>query len=240
MLGSPRRRDHENDAIMRRERKVSQRTTSPLRRWRFPGFVLGLLLAAAPLQRSMAQPAANASPQAPVERLDNALLAVMKTGSQADFHQRYQTLKPIITQTFDLPTVLAESVGMAWATIPAAQRAKLLAAFRRYTVSSYVSSFDSYNGQSFKMLPTVRQVFSGEAVVATRLIRRNKAPVKLSYVVRQGPDGWQIVDVLTDGTISRVAVQRSDFGQLLLSGGVPALTVALDHKVSNLSGGIAG
>ena len=42
--------------------------------------------------------------------------------------------------------------------------------------------------------------------------------------------------MLTDGTISQVAVQRSDFGGLLASGGAPALRAGLERKVANLSG----
>ena len=41
---------------------------------------------------------------------------------------------------------------------------------------------------------------------------------------------------LTDGYISRVAVQRSDFRELLQSGGPAALTAGLEHKVANLTG----
>ena len=52
------------------------------------------------------------------------------------------------------------------------------------------------------------------------------------------PSGWKAVDVLEDGSISRVAVQRSDFRQLLDSGGLPALTTALRQKVATLSGGM--
>ena len=42
----------------------------------------------------------------------------------------------------------------------------------------------------------------------------------------------------TDGTISRVAVQRSDFRSLLMSGGVPALTAELSRKTANLTGNV--
>jgi phospholipid transport system substrate-binding protein len=72
------------------------------------------------------------------------------------------------------------------------------------------------------------------------MLRPDDSPLKLDYVMRRGPDGWQAVDVLTDGAISRVAVQRSDFRQLLVSGGVPALVAGLSHKVANLSGGMLG
>jgi phospholipid transport system substrate-binding protein len=54
--------------------------------------------------------------------------------------------------------------------------------------------------------------------------------------MHQGPARWQVVDVLTDGAISRVAVQRSDFRSLLMSGGVLALTAELSRKTANLTG----
>jgi phospholipid transport system substrate-binding protein len=64
--------------------------------------------------------------------------------------------------------------------------------------------------------------------------------VKLDDVMRIGPAGWQVVDVLTNGSISSVAVQHSDFHELLIAGGVPALTAGLGCKVANLSGGVLG
>ena len=72
----------------------------------------------------------------------------------------------------------------------------------------------------------------------TKLVARDGTSTTLDYVMRDGPSGWKVVDVLAGGAISRVAVQRSDFRTLLTSGGVPALTVALQNKVANLSGGM--
>ena len=210
-----------------------------LRRRQILGLAMGGLVATAAWQPGMAD-APNATPQAPVAQLNDALLAAMKAGDRMSFQQRYRMLDPVIGQTFNLDAVLAASVGLRFASMQAADKAQLATAFRRYTVSSYVSNFNSYNGQSFEILPDVRHVGGNEVVVSTRLLRRDDSPVKLDYVVRRGPDGWQIVDVLTNGSISRVAVQRSDFVQLLSGGGAPALTVALDRKVANLSGGMVG
>jgi phospholipid transport system substrate-binding protein len=177
---------------------------------------------------------------APVTALNSALIASMRSGSTMSFARRYQMLAPVIDRSFDLNAVLAASVGLTWARIPDAQKTTLAAAFRRYTVSSYVANFNSYNGQRFDVLPDTRTVGSGQVVVQTRLVRPAQSPVKLDYVVRSGPAGWQIVDVLMDGTISRVAVQRSDFQQLLRSGGVAALTSGLERKIGNLSGSMQG
>ena len=198
--------------------------------------------AGATLLRRPARAAAggNGALFAPVTALNNGLIASMRAGSTMSFAQRYQMLEPIIDRAFNLNAVLAASVGLSWAKIPEAQKTTLSAAFRRYTVSSYVANFNSYNGQRFDILPDTRPLSGGQAVVQTRLIRVADSPVKLDYVVRSGPAGWQIVDVLTDGTISRVAVQRSDFQQLLRSGGVAALTSGLQRKVGNLSGSMQG
>jgi phospholipid transport system substrate-binding protein len=198
------------------------------------------LAAAAAWRPASGQPVGDASPSAPIERLDSTLLASMKSGSAASFDARYRTMEPVVAQVFDLDAVLAASIGLSWATMPDTEKAQLASAFRRYTVSSYVSNFNSYNGQSFQILPSVRTVGNGEVVVQSRMLRTNDSPLKLDYVMRRGAAGWQAVDVLTDGSISRVAVQRSDFRQLLAAGGVPALAAGLSRKVANLSGGMAG
>jgi phospholipid transport system substrate-binding protein len=43
------------------------------------------------------------------------------------------------------------------------------------------------------------------------------------------------VDVLADGAISRVAIQRSDFRRLLSRGGAPVLAASLTNKSQDLS-----
>jgi phospholipid transport system substrate-binding protein len=201
--------------------------------------LLGLAIIAAVATAPWASAGAavgDTAPAAPIERLNAALLTSMKSAAQSSMEERYRTLTPVIERVFNLPTVLAASVGLAWARMPEAKKAQLEAAFHRYTISSYVSNFDSYNGQSFEILPPARQLPSGDVVVQTRLNRANASPIRLDYVMHQGPAGWQVVDVLTDGAISRVAVQRSDFRSLLMSGGVAALTAELSRKTANLTG----
>lgn len=178
------------------------------------------------------------SPTGPIQQLNDALLAVMREGRGTPFATRYQQLTPVVDRVFDLERVLSRSVGLSWSSMPAAQRATLLDAFRRYTVASYLANFDSYDGQSFQVLPETRPVGENQVVVSSRLLRAIGSPIALDYVMSRGAQGWRAQDVLTNGTISRVAVQRSDFRMLLAQGGVPALTASLRNKVSSLSGGM--
>ncbi|HUA77206.1 MAG TPA: ABC transporter substrate-binding protein, partial [Acetobacteraceae bacterium] len=183
-----------------------------------------------------AQDASFAAVSAPVAALDAGLLAVMKAGSSATpFPRRYAMLEPVISQSFNLPHILQFAVGFDWPSLNASQRQDLLAVFREYTVASYVSNFTSYDGQQFHILPGLRAV-GAEQVISTQIVPRSGAPHRIDYVLQQNGASWQIVDVLLDGTISQVAVQRSDFGSLLSSGGAPSLIAGLKKKVMSLSG----
>ena len=87
-----------------------------------------------------------------------------------------------------------------------------------------------------KITPDPR-VLGRDVVVETRIAPARGDPTRIDYVMRE-TNGWRIVDVLLDGTISRVAVQRSDFRSLLGgSGDAQALISSLERKTSDLSGG---
>lgn len=181
--------------------------------------------------------AATGSVTAPIEALVSGLLQVMKAGSGTPFATRFGMLAPVIERTFDLVTVLQESVGSTWGMLPPDQQQMLFEAFQRYTVASYVNSFNEYNGQRFEVKPTLRPVGNGEQVVQTEITATSGESHELDYVMRQGASGWRAVDVLADGAVSRVAVQRSDFRRLLSRGGAQALAKSLRSKSADLSDG---
>jgi len=180
--------------------------------------------------------AADTGPAAPIAALYAALERVMKEGPSTPFAERFHQLAPVITRVFDLKAILARSVGLQWSGLNDAVRERLYKAFSDFTVASYVANFDEYDGQKFEILPQQRSI-GADKVVATRIVRANGKPVQIDYVMRKvGPD-WKVVDVLLDGTISRVAVQRSDFRSLLDRGGAEALIASLQRKTADLSGG---
>ena len=146
-----------------------------------------------------APPAAAASPQsAPVEQLYAALLQVMKAGKATPFQQRYAMLAPSVEAAFNLDEILQSAVGPRWATMQPNEQAALRDAFRRYTIATYLSNFDSYSGQRFDVTPTPRAVGSDQ-VVETRIIPASGEQHRLDYVMRPTGAGWKIVDVLADG-----------------------------------------
>ena len=180
--------------------------------------------------------AADADAAAPIAALNRGLLAGMHAGKATPFPQRYNTLAPLVEGAFDIPGILQASVGPRWAALPPAQQSQLLDVFRRFTVASYVANFDSFGGEKLEVLPVSRNV-GADQVVATQIVPSSGTPTRIDYVMRRTPAGWRAVDVLLNGSISRVAVQRSDFRSLLGSGDAGPLIQSLQRKVADLSGG---
>jgi phospholipid transport system substrate-binding protein len=176
------------------------------------------------------------APAVPIQALDDALLQIMHAGHPVPFAERVRTLTPAVENAFDLRQILQTSVGLRWSSFSPAQQQQLLDVFTRYTVASYVANFDSYNGERFEILPALRQI-GADQVVQTRIIPSSGDSTRIDYVMHATPSGWKAVDVLLDGSISRVAVQRSDFRSLLAGGDPSRLIASLRTKTANLERG---
>ena len=191
---------------------------------------LGLVMAHAAMAQAAVPEAA-----APIAALDHALETAMHEGNGIPFSQRYAALAPVVQQTFDLDTVLETTIGPRWQSFSPAEQQEIRSEFLKFTIASYVSNFHSFNGERFEISPDTRAI-GNEQVVSTRIVPASGDTARIDYVMRMGQAGWRAVDVLLDGTISRVAVQRSDF-RSLLEGGPSALVDSLRRKVADLSGG---
>jgi phospholipid transport system substrate-binding protein len=193
-----------------------------------------LLALSAALMFGTAAAAESDPAAAPIATLDQALMTAMKNGSQP-FQQRFQALAPAVDGAFNLQQILKTTVGLRWSAIPPDQQKALLSVFRAYTIANYAANFDSDSGDQLRILPETRTVGS-DKVVETEIVPKSGDPIRMDYVMRQGDAGWQAIDVLETGTISQVAVQRSDI-RTLLEGGADKLIDSLKAKVEKLSGG---
>ncbi len=192
--------------------------------------------AAAACLPAMARAQESGGPAAPILALDEALQAVRKAGRATPFAQRAATMSPVVTSSFALDDVLRASVGPRYAALPADQKTTLLQVFTDYTVASYVANFDTNSGDKFVVDQQTRPV-GADQVVSTRIVPAKGTPTRLDYVVRQDGAAWRIVDVLIDGSISQVAVQRSDFRSLLSANSAERLIASLRAKTASLAAG---
>ncbi|MBN9564088.1 MAG: ABC transporter substrate-binding protein, partial [Alphaproteobacteria bacterium] len=175
----------------------------------------------------------------PIAALDEAILRAWRADIGSPFSARYEMLQPAVARALDLPAILRASVGPRWAGLSAGDQAILLTVFERYTVASYVAGFTRYAGQTIEVDPDPRRI-GADWIVGTRTLRRDGPGTRIDYVMHLADGGepvWKARDVLLEGTISRVSVQRSDFRASLSEAGAPGLIAHLRQRTAELSGG---
>lgn len=170
-------------------------------------------------------------PAAPVERLHAALLDVMQHADALGFEGRRERLDPVIRSVFDLPFISRIALGRHWGELSEDQRARMLDAFTRYTVSTYASRFDGWSGQAFHTLGT-QSLDSDRAVVRTELRAGDGEPTQLDYMLQRDGRQWRIVNVIADG-VSDLALKRAEYSSIIRREGFDALIAKIEEKTAD-------
>ena len=178
-----------------------------------------------------------ADPQSNVRSFYDALLTTMRNGPTLGQSGRYARLAPVVDRVFDVPSMTRLAIGSSWAALSPAQQQQLVEAFRHYIAATYADRFDSYSGQQLQV--TGERPYNGDVVVQTKIVKSDGDTTTLDYLMRQNQGSWQVSDVYFDGTISQVAIQRSEFYSILRRDGIDGLVIALNRKVDLLGRGVA-
>ena len=192
-----------------------------------------------PTTESGASAAKSSVPTMVVDALHEKLIGVMKDAKTLGYDGRFERLEPVILELFDIPFMAEKSIGRHWKTVEEENRARLLATFERFTVANYAGRFTGYSGQSFETFREEESKY-GTVLVYSRLVSENGETVQLNYRLRPAKDGgWRIIDVLLNGTISELALRRSEYSSLIQREGFAALMSALNKRIDDLAGGKA-
>jgi phospholipid transport system substrate-binding protein len=214
---------------------MRNRISYPSRLSKAIGLCLALAFTSGVLAERAAALAVDA--QSNVQGFYASLLNTMKNGRVLGQSGRYARLAPVVGQVFDVPYMTRLAVGPSWASLSPSQQQQLIEAFRHYIAATYADRFDSYSGEQLQV--TGEQPYQADIIVKTKIIKANGEDTTLNYLMRQNQGTWQIADVYLDGTISQLAVQRSEFSSILRREGVDGLVLALNQKVDLLSRGVA-
>jgi phospholipid transport system substrate-binding protein len=184
------------------------------------GAWLGLGLAGSPLLCSAE--ATGASALDTVQSFYDTLLATMRRGNELGQSGRFIQLQPA-----------RMAIGSGWATVSSAQQQQLIEAFERYIAAIYADRFDTYSGEQLQVLGEQRS--DAGTVVMTRIVDSNGEPENVNYLMRSRGSMWQIADVFLNGTISELAIRRSEFAAIRRRQGVDGLIAELNRKADLLS-----
>jgi len=205
------------------------------RRSRIAGLCVALFLALGVISERAAATATG--PQDSVRDFYATLVTTMKEGRLLGQSGRYARLAPAVERVFDVPFMTRLAIGPSWSTLPAVQQQRLTEAFRHYIVATYADRFDSWSGEQLEVIG--EQPYNAAVIVQTKIAKPGGETTTLNYLMHQSQGSWQISDVYLDGTISQLAVQRSEFNSILRREGADGLVMALNRKVDLLSHGVA-
>ncbi len=166
--------------------------------------------------------------------MHGVLLEVMKEAEALGYEGRAERLAVILEECLDLQFMAQKSVGRYWRSASEDNRILLTATFRRYTVATYAGRFTGYSGQQFETLGE-EAALRDTILVRTRIVDPEEDPVALDYRLREQDGTWKIIDVYLNGTVSELALRRSEFSSLIKRDGIDALIAALDEKISTLA-----
>jgi phospholipid transport system substrate-binding protein len=189
--------------------------------------ILALLLVALPA--AAGAPGAE-TPVACVERLHEALTKVMKEADTLGFDGRESILEPVVSEAYDTAFMARKSVGRHWGKLSETEQHEFVGRFGGLTVATYAGRFNGWSGEAFETLGQEDGVHD-TVLVKTKLIRPDDEDVSLDYRLRKTDGGWRIIDVYANGTISELALRRSEYSALLRREGFPSLIEALDKKI---------
>jgi phospholipid transport system substrate-binding protein len=174
--------------------------------------------------------------RAPVEALYAALLDVMQRADVLGFEGRYRELEPVVEGSYDVAFMAERVLGRRYQTLTPDQQAQWRSVFARLTVSTYADRFDGFADEKFEV-GAVEPGSSGTAIVHTRIVPTGEDPVELNYRLRDAGGGWRIVDVYLSGTVSELALRRSEYSGVLKRDGFDALRSAVEAKIAAAEAG---
>jgi len=160
----------------------------------------------------------------------------MKRANELGFAGRYRVLDPVMTASYDIPFMAELILGRQWKSLSPEQQKRWVETFSRLTVSTYADRFDAYSGERFEV-GAVEPATQGTSMVRTILVRTDGDPVKLDYRMRQNAGAWRIIDVYLSGTVSELALRRSEYSALMRRDGFDALLAAVGEKIAAAEAG---
>ena len=191
---------------------------------------------AAPCGVSAPAGADGKTPTRVIERFHAALLAVAREAESLGYEGRFRRLAPAVEEAFDLDYMAEKVVGGPWKRLAPTEQQRWRLTFGQFMKANYAGRFNRFSGQSFETLGNEPGAH-GTAIVRTRLHNPAGEDVDLNYRLRTTPAGWRTIDIFLKGTVSELALRRSEYAAVLRREGFDALLKIVEGRIAELAAG---
>jgi phospholipid transport system substrate-binding protein len=166
----------------------------------------------------------------PIEALYAVLVECLKNADALGLEGRRAKIAPAVEAGYDLPFMAEKILGRHWRTLSEADRARWTKTFGGLTIATYAERMTGFTGQVFEVLK-VEPSQRGTAVVYSQVVTPNETPIAINYRMRPDGESWRIIDVYLNGTVSELALRRSEYAAVLQRDGFEKLVASIDEKI---------
>lgn len=182
--------------------------------------------------KATATPSAS-TPTATVEVFHAGLLDIMKHAKTLGFQGRIDKLEPLMAATFDLDFMASKTVGRHWNKLSDAEKKRWARTFTRFTVANYAGRFTGFTGEKF-ITEGIEEAAKNTRLVLTKIEVPNEDDVQLNYRLIEKNGEWRVIDVYLNGTVSELALRRSEYSSALKREGFDQLVASIETKIEDL------
>lgn len=169
-----------------------------------------------------------------VKHLNDTLLGVLKDAQRLGYEGRRARLAPAVDAAYDVPFMAEKALGRHWKTLSDADRARWISLSRQFSTANYAANFDHWSGQTIDLLGQDAAA-SDTVIVRTHINDPEGEGVDMSYRLHRTEQGWRIIDVYLKGTVSELALRRSDYAGVLERDGFETLATTMESRIAGLA-----
>jgi phospholipid transport system substrate-binding protein len=173
--------------------------------------------------------AASTSPEETIRQTSVKVIEIL-ADKALTLEQKKTSLDGYLDTCCDFQTISKLVMAKNWRSLKPAEQTEFMDLFRKYLVTTYGDSIESYSGETVDVL-SGRKEARDDYTVMTKIARGSaQADILVDYRMRKVSNGeWKIIDVIAEG-ISLVSNLRSQFQEVVSQGGTDLLLRKLREK----------
>ena len=168
-----------------------------------------------------------------IERFNETLRTILENSQSLKFNGRYETLAPVMLDSFDMNFMAKFSAGKHWRSLTPNNQKRLVKAFSRLWISTYADRFVGYNGEHFEIKSSVKAP-RNTLLVKTHIIKKSGKKTAIDYLMREKADTWSVIDIFLKGRFSELAKQRAEYTSILKRNGIEGVVTIVEDKVRQM------
>ena len=158
--------------------------------------------------------------------------------------EKRRRLAAFLDRVVDIPGVARFCLGRFWRRASTDQQTRFVALYHGILLDSVLARVGTYRHpqqQGMQVQIGRAEARDGDIYVPTSVARTGHPAAAVTWVVRIGPAGPHIVDLIAEGTSLRITV-RSDYASFLNQhdDSIPALLDAMARQISTAEAGSSG